>query len=411
MATRTRRDAASTLKIGKEKQMEAVTTATGDLGLTRKISMWSALPTLRQSYPGILALIIIAIFCGVPGIPFPYTIESLLKYVDAVLPPIHTKGLFIDLLHFNYVVIGLVIGILIRNVFGVPRSWEAGLSYSGVFMNVGIIMLGSQYMLRDLVKLGPVSIILMVIMVFGGALLFTFLGRLLKLGTTLTSLLSAAFSMCGVSACVALAPMVRAKSEEVAYAIAVSVTFGFFCLFGLPFFGLLLQKYYEAFGSNAFGLLCAAGVPNSNQVIATGFNFSFEAGKVAGFANIGRVVLIPLGVLFVYFLTLTQELRSTKINVWQIIKDKFPIFILGFLVVWIGNCLHLWPQPASEAMGNVMNWFFTLCFIGLGLQTRLADLKKAGLKGILLGYGAGILRVGICLLLIYIMVRQGFIVG
>ena len=378
--------------------------ASGEVELTNKVRLWSTLPTFRQSWPGILALIVIAIFCGVPGIPFPFTVEALLKYVDAVLPPIYTKGLFIDLLHFNYVVIGLVAGILIRNVFGVPSSWEAGLSYSGVFMNAGIIMLGSQYMLRDLVKLGSVSIILMVIMVFGGALLFSLFGRLFKLGTSLTALLSAAFSMCGVSACVAMAPMVRAKSEEVAYAIAVSVTFGFFCLFGLPFFGLLLNL-----SNNAFGLLAAAGVPNSNQVIATGFNFSFEAGKVAGFANIGRVVLIPLGVLFVYFMTLTEELRSTKINIWQVIKDKFPIFILGFLVVWIGNCLHLWPQPASEAMANVMNWFFTLCFIGLGLQTRLADMKKAGLKGILLGYGAGFLRVGICLVLIFVLGKMGFI--
>jgi uncharacterized integral membrane protein (TIGR00698 family) len=379
--------------------------ASADVKLAHKVSMWSALPTFRQSLPGILALIVIAILCGVPGIPFPYTAEAFLKYVDAVLPPIYTKGLFTDLLHFNYVVIGLLAGILIRNVFGVPRSWEAGLSYSGVFMNAGIIMLGSQYMLRDLVKLGPVSIILMVIMVFGGALLFTFFGRLFKLGNSLTALLSAAFSMCGVSACVALAPMVKAKSEEVAYAIAVSVTFGFFCLFGLPFFGLLLGLTH-----NAFGLLAAAGVPNSNQVIATGFNFSFEAGKVAGFANIGRVVLIPLGVLFVYFMTLTSELRSTKINVWQVLKDKFPIFILGFMVVWIGNCLHLWPQPASEAMGNVMNWFFTLCFVGLGLQTKLSDMKKAGPKGVLIGYGAGILRVGVCLLLIFILAKTGLFV-
>jgi uncharacterized integral membrane protein (TIGR00698 family) len=384
--------------------MSTAMAAPDQAALSRKVSMWSALPTFRQSLPGILALIVIAVFCGVPGVPFPYTIEAFLKYVDAVLPPIYTKGLFTDLLHFNYVVIGLVVGILIRNVFGVPRSWEAGLSYSGVFMNTGIIMLGSQYMLRDLVKLGPVSIILMVIMVFGGALLFTLFGRLFKLGTSLTALLSAAFSMCGVSACVAIAPMVRAKSEEVAYAIAVSVTFGFFCLFGLPFFGLLLDL-----SNNAFGLLAAAGVPNSNQVIATGFNFSFEAGKVAGFANIGRVVLIPLGVLFVYFMTLTEELGSTKINIWRVIKDKFPIFILGFMVVWGGNCLHLWPQPASEAMGNVMNWFFTLCFIGLGLQTRLADMKKAGWKGILIGYGAGILRVGICLVLIFLLARQGLI--
>jgi len=186
----------------------------------------------------------------------------------------------------------------------------------------------------------------------------------------------------------------------------VSVTFGFFCLFGLPFFGMLLHLT-----NGAFGLLSAAGVPNSNQVIATGFNYSFEAGKIAGFANIGRVVLIPIGVLFVYFLTLTQELRSSKINAWQVIKDKFPIFILGFMVVWIGNCLHLWPQPASAAMENVMNWFFTLCFIGLGLQTKLSDMKKAGIKGILLGYGAGFIRVGICLGLIFFLAKLGLIAG
>jgi len=370
----------------------------------RKTSIWSALPTFRQSLPGLLAVIIIAIFCGVPGIPWPFTVEALLKYVDAILPPIYGKGLFVDLLHFNYVVIGLTAGILIRNLFGFPKSWEPGLSYTAVFMNVGIIILGSQYMLRDLVKLGAISILLMVVMVFGGALVFIRLGRYVKLGDSLTALLSSAFSMCGVSAAVAIAPMVRSKSEEVAYAIAVSVTFGLFCLFGLPVFGRFLEL-----SNNSFGLLCAAGVPNSNQVIATGFNFSFAAGKVAGFANIGRVVLIPAGVLFVYFMTLTHESRSSKINIWQILKDKFPIFVFGFMVVWIGNCLHLWPVPASEAMEKVMNWFFTLCFVGLGLQTKLGDMRKAGPKGILIGYVAGCMRIGICLGFIVILSKVGLI--
>ncbi len=370
----------------------------------KKISMWSTLPSFRQSLPGLLAVVIIAIFCGIPGIPWPFTMEAFLKYIDAVLPPIYGKGLFIDLLHFNYVVIGLAVGILIRNLIGFPKSWEPGLSYTSVFMNVGIIILGSQYMLRDLVKLGAISILLMVIMVFGGALVFIYMGRYFKLGNTLTALLSAAFSMCGVSAVVAIAPMVRAKSEEVAYAIAVSVTFGLVCLFGLPFFGRLIDL-----SNYSFGIMTAAGVPNSNQVIATGFNYSFEAGKVAGFANIGRVVLIPAGVLFVYFMTLTKELRGSRINVWQVLKDKFPIFVFGFIVVWIGNCLHLWPVPASEAMERVMNWSFTLCFVGLGLQTKLGDMKKAGPKGILIGYVAGCIRIGICLGLIVLLGKFGLI--
>jgi uncharacterized integral membrane protein (TIGR00698 family) len=372
--------------------------------INKKISMWSTLPSFRQSLPGLLAVVIIAIFCGIPGIPWPFTMEALLKYIDAVLPPIYGKGLFIDLLHFNYVVIGLAAGILIRNLIGFPKSWEPGLSYTGVFMNVGIIILGSQYMLRDLVKLGVISILLMVVMVFGGALVFIYMGRYFKLGHTLTALLSAAFSMCGVSAVVAIAPMVRAKSEEVAYAIAVSVTFGLVCLFGLPFFGRLI-----GISDYSFGIMTAAGVPNSNQVIATGFNYSFAAGKVAGFANIGRVVLIPAGVLFVYFMTLTKEFRESTINVWQVLKDKFPIFVFGFIVVWVANCLHLWPVPASEAMERVMNWSFTLCFVGLGLQTKLGDMKKAGSRGILIGYIAGCIRIGICLGIIVLLGKLGSI--
>ena len=372
--------------------------------IKKKDSKWAALPGLRESAPGLIAMFLIAMFCEMPGLPWPFTIERLLSYIDHVLPPIYGRGLFVELLHFNYVVTCLVAGIVIRNLIGVPKSWEPGLTYSGVFMNVGIIMLGSQYLLRDLVKLGAMSIIIMVFMVFGGALIFTFMGRRFKMGTALTGLLGAAFSMCGVSACIAMAPMVEAKSDEVAYAIAVSVTFGLFCLFVLPFVGTLLSL-----SNDAFGLLAAAGVPNSNQVIATGFNFSFEAGKVSGFTNIGRLVLIPPGVLFIYFMTLGKELRSTDISFWEVMKEKFPLFVFGFAFVWTLNCLKVWPVPASEAMGNVMNWFFSICFVGLGLQTKISDLKKAGPKGIVIGYTAGSLRIAMCLALLFIAIKMGYL--
>jgi hypothetical protein len=102
-----------------------------------------------------------------------------------------------------------------------------------------------------------------------------------------------------------------------------------------------------------------------------------------------EAILIPVGGLFIYFMAPTQELRSSKINAWQLLKDKFPLFVFGFVFVWGLNCLHMWPQPASEAMEKVINWSFTLCFVGPGLQAKLGDLKKAGPKGVLIGYVAG----------------------
>ena len=374
--------------------------------MNKKVSMWSALPGWKESAPGLIAMLLISVFCGLPGIPWPFSVYNLLHYIDKVLPPIYGKGLFIDLFHFNYVVIGLVVGMVIRNVIGVPKSWEDGISFTAVMMNTGIIMIGSQYMLRDLVKLGGESITLMVIFVLGSAAITIFLCKVLGIGDKLTGLLAAGFSMCGVSACVAIAPMVKARTDQVAYAIAALITFGVACLFILPWVGRLfdIPEY-------AFGILSATGVPNSAQVIATGFNYGFDAGKVAGFANIGRIVLIPVGVLFIYFFTFTAEFIKEKISFWQVIKEKFPIFVFGFVIVWLMNCFHLFPKPARGAMEGVMIWFFTLCFVGIGLQTKFSDVKTAGVKGLAIGWLAGIIKVTLCFCAVLLGLKLGFFQG
>ncbi len=371
----------------------------------KKSSMWSTLPGFHESYPGLLALIIIAVFCGLPGLSWPITIQHFLEYIDEVLPPIYGKGLFTDLLHFNYVVISLAAGILIRNVAGVPKSWEKGLSYYSVFLHAAIIMLGSQYLLRDMVKLGSLTVIIMVVFVFGSCSLLIWLGRLFRLEDSLCGILAAGFGMCGVTAAVATAPMVRARSEQITYAIAASVSFGIFCLVGLPALGRLLE-----ITQNSFGVVSATGVPNSAQVIATGFMYGFEAGKVAGFVNIGRIVLIPAGALFIYFFTMTRDvLASEKISILQTVKEKFPIYVLGFIIVWGANCLHLFPKPAVFAMEKVMIWFFSLSFVGLGLQTKLSDVRKAGIKGAIVGYMAGAIKLIFALIVIVFLMRQGFL--
>jgi len=370
-----------------------------------KNRMRSVLPGFRESWPGLLAIMVIALFCDLPGIPWPFTVHDLLAYIDHILPPIQGRGLFIDLLHFNYVVICLSVGIIIRNVIGIPKSWEPGLSYYSVFLHAGIIMLGSQYLLRDMVKLGGLTIIIMVVFVFGTAAFFVFLSRIFKLDDSLAGLLSAGFSMCGVTALVATAPMVRAKNEQITYAIAATVSFGIICMIILP----PIARIFEITQSS-FGVISATGVPNSAQVIASGFMYGFDAGKVAGFVNIGRIVLIPAGALFIYFLTMTKDvLQAERINIWQIVREKFPVYVIGFIIVWGANCLHFFPKPAVFAMEKVMIWLFSLSFVGLGLQTKLTEVRKAGLKGLIAGYVGGSVKLLLALLVIITLMKYGFI--
>ncbi|MEW5817479.1 MAG: putative sulfate exporter family transporter [Spirochaetota bacterium] len=370
----------------------------------KKESIWSLLPSMREAAPGLLAMAVIALFCELPGVPWPFTIANLLKYMDEVLPPIYGKRVFTDLLHFNYVLIALLIGIFIRNVIGVPKSWEPGLTYSAIFMNTAIIMLGSQYLLRDLVRIGTVAVILMVVFVFGSALVVILLGRLFKVSDALSGTMAGGVSCCGVSAVVATAPLVGAKSEEVTYSIATILSFGLIGLFTMPFIGRLLEM-----PDVTYGIWSAVGILNSAQVIASGFMYSFDAGKVAGFVNIARVVMIPAAVIFIGILILSRQITGTKINKWQVMKEKFPIFVLGFFIVWIARCLGWVPRPAVYAMEAVMTWFFTLSFVGLGLQTKLGDLKKAGIKGLMVGYTASTIKVALSCVAIIILIKLGLL--
>ena len=211
--------------------------------------------------------------------------------------------------------------------------------------------------------------------------------------------------MCGVTALVATAPMVRAKNEQITYAIAASVSFGIICMIILPpvarFFGV--TQY-------SFGVISATGVPNSAQVIASGFMYGFEAGKVAGFVNIGRIVLIPAGALFIYFFTMTKDvLGSEKISIVRTVREKFPVYVIGFIIVWGANCLHIFPKPAVFAMEKVMIWLFSFSFVGLGLQTKLGDVRKAGLKGLVAGYIGGSVKLFLTLIVIIALMKYGHI--
>ncbi len=370
-----------------------------------------ALPGLREAWPGLLAILVIALLVGVPGITLGgFTLENALKALDNILPKLGGKGLFTGILHFNYVVAALLVGIIIRNVIGMPKAWTAGISYNAVLYKTGIVILGSQYMLSDLAKLGPVSLAIVVVFVFFTAWLVLWLGKVFRVSNAMTGTLSGGCAICGVSAAVATAPMVGAKSTEVAYTIATILSFGLIALFAMPYLGRWIGLTdYE------YGVWSATGILNSAQVIASGFMFSDEAGKVAGFVNMGRVVLLPLAALFVGIIVMAREVKAglavpgQKINKWQVIRDKFPVFVFGFIIIWFLTSAGAFTPESRVWMGKVMTWFFTLGFVGLGLGTNLRDLKKAGGKPLIIGLIAGLAKVGLSLLVVIGAGRLGLL--
>ena len=175
----------------------------------------------------------------------------------------------------------------------------------------------------------------------GTVFLVLWLGKIFNQPKTMTGVLSAGMGVCGVSATVAVAPVVKAKSEEMAYTIGTILSFGIICMFVFPTVGHLAGMSPVQFGAWA-----GTGILNSAQVAAAALAFNsvdIETLKVAEIFNITRVLFLPIIVLVLA--TWFGKESGQKLTFKTVVIDKFPVFILGFLILFALSSAGLFSPP------------------------------------------------------------------
>lgn len=306
---------------------------------------------------------------------------------------------FMKSLNLSDFIVAIILGMLICNTVGVPAVFRDGLRFSTPLTKTGIVVMGCKYSFAGLIKTGSEAIIIISVFLFTSAIILMWLSRRLSMSPSLGACLAAGLSICGVSACVAIAPAVRAKNEDIAYTIAVVLMFGLLALFVFPFIGHWLDL-----SPNQFGAFAGVGIVNSAQVLAAGFAFSNDAGIVAGVYNIGRVICLPLVVLMLAIMVAAEDAKVhsqlANTSKMRIILDKFPVFVLGFLAVVLLNTFGFMSKEEAKMAGTFMNWCFLLGFSSIGLTTHLSDIKAAGLSGALIGFCVASVKAGLALLVV-----------
>lgn len=266
--------------------------------------------------------------------------EPVVKiFSDAIAPALGFK--IYKVLNLNYVVLGLLLGVLVTNTVGIPKFAGPGVKCARFVLKMGVIMLGARYSFAELAKLGVYSVWLIGFFVLGTVFLVLWLGAIFKQPKTMTGVLSAGMGVCGVSATVAVAPVVKAKSEEMAYTIGTILSFGILCMFIFPTVGKLA-------GMNAvqFGAWAGTGILNSAQVAAAALAFNsvdIKTLKVAEIFNITRVLFLPIIVLVLA--TWFGKESGQKLSFKTVVIDKFPIFIIGFLLLFLMSSMGVFSPP------------------------------------------------------------------
>ena len=327
-----------------------------------------------------------------------------------------------DLLGFDKspispVMLAIIIGIFASNLISIPQSCDAGLIFSGKkVLSFGIVLLGFQLSISEILDSGSEAIPVVLGCIITGIIFTIFLSRMLGLPKNLGILIAVGTSICGVTAIVATGPIIRAKKEEIAYAVSVITVFGILATIGYPY---LANHLFEN-DPTKVGYFLGTAVHDTSQVTGSALLYSeifdqplaLEIAVITKlFRNICMIFILPLIAYFtsVYGENFQNDLKTEsqqKLN----IKRYFPAFIIWFLLMATIRSLgdfsldstekvfwKITEEDWKEFVETLKTITVQLLFVALaaiGLNTRFANIKNLGLQPFLAGCFAA-LTVGI----------------
>jgi uncharacterized integral membrane protein (TIGR00698 family) len=317
-----------------------------------------------------------------PGLLLLFAVGWTGKWLEGALKS-YGKAHHLTLPNIEYVLWAILIGLVIGNLFG-ERRWfkllEPGIATYELWLKLGIVLLGVRFLLSDVVKLGVVSLVLVALEIVLAVVVMTWLGRRFRLGPKLSALLAIGSSVCGVSAIIATQGAIDADERDTTFAIAAILALGAVSLFTFPLIGHALHM-----SDHAYGMWVGLAIDNTAEVTAAGALYSDEAGRIAVLAKTARNATIGFVVLFAALWFATRGGRGVSGNKAAFVWQKFPKFVLGFLLFSLLASAHVLKGADVTSLANLSRWAFLLTFAGVGLRTNVAALRKQGLGPFVVG--------------------------
>ena len=200
----------------------------------------------------------------IPGIILAFILYSLSQGFNNI---IGIELLGYDKSPISTAMIAILLGIFFGNAFKVRDSLQKGLDFTKEYiLKLGIICLGIQLKPFEFLEFGKIAIPLIVICMISVLLVIKIIIKKLKIPTRMAYLISIGSTVCGTTAIVAIAPVIKANKNEISYAIANITLFGILSMLIYPYFA---NFYFD--GESLFvGLFLGTSIHETSQVAAAG---------------------------------------------------------------------------------------------------------------------------------------------
>jgi uncharacterized integral membrane protein (TIGR00698 family) len=304
-----------------------------------------------------------------------YVAGFVMIYLLAIVSLIIAGNKSISNFGIEYVVFGLIIGLLLSNLTRLP-AWLKEAARSEFFIKTGLIILGTSILFTDIVQAGLPGILQALLVVLVVWFFALWLSRKLKVDDEFGVILASAVAICGVSAAIVASGVIKGDKKKLSYITTLVL------LVAIPM--LILQPWIirktgmpEIVGGAWLGgtLDTTASVTAASQLVGP---IALKAGVIIKFS---QNVLIGFAAFFIaaWWALKKGKKENTERPGFKVIWERFPKFVLGFIAASLIFSFLL-PADTTKQVAGFLNslrtiWF-ALAFVAIGLEARFSDLVK-----------------------------------
>jgi len=232
------------------------------------------------------------------------------------------------------------------------------------FLKIGIIFLGGSISYKSLTNISIdyfplISLYVITVMILG-----FLLGSLMKIDKKHLLLLISGTAICGGTAMVALAPIIKSKNEELASSITIVFLLNLLAIIAFPLIAEII-----GLSQQQFGIFAALTIHDTASVIGAASIFGNEALEIATIMKLGRTLwIIPLVLLASWYFNRREE----SIN--------YPYFILLFIFFILVGSFFSFEDSWILFFKNSSKIFLSLGLFFIGTEISFNAIKQISLK-------------------------------
>lgn len=300
------------------------------------------------------------------------------------------------------IMMAILLGILVNNLFRLPEVLRPGIRFSVVrILRLGIVLLGIRLSIVEAGAIGLKSLPIIVGTVLAALAIVTYVSKRVGLTERLGTLIAVGTSICGATAIVATAPTIGARDDEVSYAVACITLFGVAAMLVYPF------AAHWLFAADTFqaGLFLGTAVHETAQVAGAGLVYQqyFDDPKALDVATVTKLVRNLSMLLVIPLMAVLYHRRSTEGGQAPKWYTMIPLFIIGFAAMSGLRTLGdlggkpfgiLEPGQWKSIVGfvkQVATWCLAIAMAAVGLGTSIKGLRQIGLKPLAVGLFSALL--------------------